>query len=266
MVPTVRSLARYALSSLAVLSLVGFSVTARAADEAQSGKRWALGFTHGPLKITTVADGSGKTSSYHYMTLKVENKTSYPRTWLPHMVGTTDTPHAPYLAIGFPLALETIRRAENDPTLQSLDASQWGDDKKARRIAVGETLNLVAIFGPLDPLYDRFKISFEGLVNPVTIVKVLKYGEKQEVVLEAAYDERNRKVMDEVKKAAAASSSAIPAPTEEYQEVVEKRAFVMEYQRLGDEFHANDNPIDFVREGWLVVSSDLVRVIGAANK
>lgn len=261
---TARTFARKILPALAMSALVAVASSAGAEDAAsQAGRRWTLTFSHGPLKIVTVADANGRDTSYHYMTMKVENKTAFPRSWNPHIVGTTDTPHAPYMAGGWTLAVDKVRQKEGDPTLVCVEESQYGPDKKAKKIAVGEVLNVVAIFGPLDPLYDKFTISVQGLVNPLTIVKVLKYGDGQQIVLESAYAARNAKVKEALKKAAAASGSAIPAPTEEYQEVTERRAFVMEYERLGDEFHANDNPIDFVREQWEILGEPkLERVIG----
>ena len=71
---------------------------------------------------------------------------------------------------------------------------------------------------------DRF-----GLVNPIALLKVLKYGDKQ-IVQEAAYQERNEKVMAELVAAAKASGSDVPRPTAEYQDVLERRSYVMEYR------------------------------------
>jgi hypothetical protein len=264
MVPTAPSPARRRIPVLALAGIACLAATAVAA-EGGAKPRWELKLTHGPLKSVTVTEASGAQASYHYLTMKVENGTAHPRPWRPHVVGTTDTPRPAYVAGGFPLALERIRRAERDESLQALDASQFGDDKKERKVGVGETLNLVAIFGPLDPLYDRFTVEIQGLVNPVVTLKVLKYGDRQ-VVLDDAYADRNRKVMDELKKEAAAGNAALPTPTEEYHEVVERRAFAIEYARAGDEYHATENPIEFVREGWkLLGEPKFIRSIGGTG-
>jgi hypothetical protein len=104
-----------------------------------------------------------------------------------------------------------------------------------------------------------------GLVNPITTLKVLKYGDKQ-VVLEAAYAARNLRVMEELKTAAKASGSDMPQPTSEYQEVLEKRVRVIEYERDGDEFRPDDDLIQFVREAWEVLGEPKVlRTIKAST-
>jgi hypothetical protein len=253
-----RTAARLLLVGACAAGAASFAVPARAADEApKTIQRWRLEHRHGPLKLVRVDDGTGKRVSYHYMVITVENKTGLPRPWRPHVVAKTDT-NKTYLAGGWTNALEGIRNQEGMPTLAAIEST-------AGKIEAGQTLTTVAIFGPIDPLYDQFRIELESLVNPFTSLRVLKYGEGKEVVVEAAYYDRNQAVLEELKKAAGGGD--LPRPEVEYHDVVEKRAWVMVYQRLGDEYHAEQNPIEFVREGWEVLSfsNPPLRVIKAAG-
>jgi hypothetical protein len=227
-----------------------------------SVKRWTLGFTHGPLRRVSVDDGSGRMSTFIYMVMTAENKTGLARAFRPNVLAKVDTKTEPYVAIGFPQALAAIRVKEQDSSLKLLEelANRPGAEG---RIPAGAKWTFVAIFGPVDPGWASFRVEVHGLLNAVTTIKVRKYGDKQ-IVLEAAYAARNEKVMAELRAAAKASGSEIPPPTVEYQEIRERRAYVIEYQRQGDEFRSDDDPIDFVREGWEVIGDPKVlRVIPA---
>ena len=46
----------------------------------------------------------------------------------------------------------------------------------------------------------------------------------------------------------AAGGAEIPKPTAEYQNVIEKRVWAVDYARQGDEFRPDDDPIAFVAE------------------
>jgi hypothetical protein len=229
-----------------------------------AGRRWSLSFSHGSLKRVLVDDGTGRETSHYYMTMTVENGTPLARNWRPYVTLKVDTRPEAYVAGGFATALEAIRRQEGNADLMPVESTGWkkGDDGK---IAAGARKDLVAVFGPLDPGWSSARIEVHGLVNPITTLKVLKYGDKQ-VVLEAAYTQRNLKVMEELKAAAKASGSDIPQPTAEYLEVRETRARVIEYERDGDEFRPDDDLIQFVREGWEVIGDPKVlRVIPAST-
>lgn len=237
-------------------------VRAEDAPAATSARRWTLDFSHGPLRRVLVDDGSGRETTYLYMTMKVANNTGLPRPWRGLVTATVESRTEPYVAGGYPTALAAIRRQERNNNLVAFEGTTFreGDDGK---IPTGTTHELVAIFGPVDAHWARFRVDVYGLVNPVTTFKVLKYGDKQ-VVQEAAYAERNEKVMAELRAAAKASGSELPKPTSEYQEVQEIRTYMIEYSRRGDEFRPDDDPIQFVRERWEVLGEPkLLRSIGA---
>jgi hypothetical protein len=214
-------------------------------------KRWMLDFTHGPLHRVLVDDGTGVDRTYLYMTMTVENKTGLARPWRPLVTAKADTRPEAYVAGGFREALDPIRRQEHNRLLDPLPETSFkvGDDAK---IADGKKLELVAIFGPVDAGWATLRIEVSGLVSAITTLKVEKYGERQ-IVMEAAYAERNDKVMAALRAEAKASGSEIPRPTAEYQVVVERRSYVIEYRREGDEFRPDDDPIEFVRERWEVI-------------
>lgn len=247
--------------SLAVAAFaVGAPALVRAEDAPAaaptSAKRWTLDFSHGPLRRVLVDNGSGKDSTYLYMTMKVGNKTGLARPWRGLVTAKVDTKAEPYVAGGFPIALDAIRRQEHNKGLIAIEDTTFrsGDEGK---IPDGTTYDLVAIFGPVDAGWATFRVDVFGLVNPIALLKVLKYGDKQ-VVQEAAYQERNEKVMAELAAAAKASGSDIPRPTAEYQDVLERRSYMMEYRRKGDEFRPDDDPIEFVRERWEVIGEPKV--------
>lgn len=235
-----------------------------AGPKSTAGRRWMLGFTHGTLKRVLVDDGTGRETTYLYMTMTVENATGQNRPWRPTVTGKVDTRPEPYIAGGYAPALARIRSQEGKPDLQPIEATGWKKGEEGL-IASGAKLNLVAIFGAVDPGWASFHIEVQGLVNAVTTLKVAKYGEKQ-IVMEAAYAARNAKVMEELKAAAKASGSDLPRPTAEYQEVREKRVFSIDYKRSGDEFRPDDDLIEFVSEGWEVIGvPKIIRTIPSSS-
>jgi hypothetical protein len=244
--------------ALALLAALPFSAVA-AADDAppapgaskEAAKRWTFDFSHGPLKRVQADDGTGRVRSLLYMTMKVENKTGLPRDWRPLVTAKVDSREAPYVAGGYGNALDKIRGLEGQADLQCVEYTGWkkGDDGK---LANGQALSLVAIFGPVDIHWNTCRVEVHGLLNPITTLKIQKYGDK-EIVVEAAYAERNAKVMEEIKAAARASGSEVPAPVAEYRQVREKRAYVMNYRRQGDEYSPDDDPIEPRGERWEVI-------------
>jgi hypothetical protein len=225
-------------------------------NPAVAAKRWALEFSHGPLRRAEIDAGAGRISTVLYMTITVENKTAFPRDWRPFVTGWADSRETPYIAAGYPGALEKIRSLEGNETLQAIDTTGWrkGDEGK---IAKDEKKQLVAIFGSVDPHWAGFRVQVEGLVDPITTLKVRKFGDKT-IYDESAYGERNAKTMKELEDAARASGAEIPAPVPEYQEVRERRVRAIYHARQGDEYRPEDDPIRFVKEQWEVLGDPLV--------
>lgn len=249
-------------SLLTALSLTGLAVSLSAspasADDpapaapakSTAGRRWMLAFTHGPLRRVQADDGVGHVVTMLYMTMTVENKTGLPRSWRPLVKGASDSRPAPYIAGGYPLALDKVRAQEGNQDLEGIDVTGWKKDPEGK-LANGDKKSLVAIFGPVDPHWATFTVDVEGLVNPITTLKVEKYDDKQ-VVAEAAYADRNAKAWEEIKAAAKAKGAEVGQPVGEYQEVRERRSYRISYKRQGDEFQPDDDPIQFVSEGWFV--------------
>jgi hypothetical protein len=218
----------------------------KAASKEGAG-RWTLHLEHGPLNTVRWTDGSGKTVAYHYMTLKATNKTAFARDWRPEVRAVVDTkPNAPSYALPYPEALDAIRKQERNPTLPML--SETGT-----KIEPGETKSAVAIFGRLDPAYDRVHVELRGFVNPVAVYKVEKYSNNRVIYVDAAYYDRNQLVRESLRKEAKETADGrLPSPEVEYQAVMEDRVFDIEYMRQGDEYQAEDSTIRFVKEGWRV--------------
>jgi hypothetical protein len=228
------------------LVLVGLALLLVQAAEAQpepaAGGRWSLELSHGPLKIVAVDHADGSSTTYHYITLRVSNPTALARPWYPMVKAHTDTDRT-YVASGFAHALGAIREAEGDDALQAIETTTG-------RIPAGQTLETVAILGPLDPLYDRVRIHVHGLADPIAIYKVARYDEG-DVIQDIAYAHRNREVMDRV--TAAAEGGDLPDPEIEYQEIAERRVYEMIYERLGDEFRPDEDEITHESEQWTIV-------------
>lgn len=229
------------------------AVPASAADK-ETRQRWMLDFSHGPLRTVTVRGPGGDSSTYHYMTVDVANNTPHDRQWHPLVKAITDTGKT-YIAGGYADALDSIRRAEKNKNLVPIGLT-------AGRMKAGASAETVAIFGPVDPLYDKITVQIFGLVDPTATYKVEQYGEKSDgdnvvlgkdsVVVDSAYWDHNQAILKRLKKAAKESGGEIAKPVVEYQEVSENRYWNMEYQRLGDEFRAEDDIITFHGEGWKV--------------
>ena len=256
----------FALSAtLVALVLVGFTA-ARAEDDKPAGSRWMLGFEHGPLKIIPVQSVTGQDVTYHYMTMKVTNPTQHPRSWYPRVSAITDTGKV-RRALAYADALEAIREVEKNPDLMPVGSTMG-------KIQPGETLDTVAIFGPLDPLYDQVRVQVIGLADPIAIYKVERIDVPIEVdgvvytqtdaesmqadvvkegivIQDVAYVARNKAVRDELTKEL--GGAELPQARVEYWEVKERRAYEMVYERLGDEFRADDDLITHEAEYWTIV-------------
>jgi hypothetical protein len=235
---------------LALPGVLASPGTARAEEpeKAATGSgRWMLDLKHGPLNTVQWVDGSGKTVAYHYMTVTAANKTAFARDWRPKIRAVVDTkPAAPSYALPYAEALDAIRKQERKPALVMLHET-------GTKIEPGETKSFVAVFGRLDPAYDRVHVELRGMVNPVAVYKVEKYSGDRKIYVDAAYYDRNQTVLESLRKEAKESADGrLPSPEIEYQEVMEDRVFDIEYSRQGDEYQAEDSMIRFVREGWRV--------------
>lgn len=256
----------FAIVAVCALLVGAFGFQAAAEEESTGAKRWVLDMEHGPLKVVLLDRGDGRTEAYHYITVKVTNNTGFARPWYPLVKAITDTKDkngqdSVYVAMGYDDALAAIRTQEGDGSLKSL-----GDTKK--KIGDGETINGVAIFGPLDPLYDTIKLQIHGLADPVATYKIENYDgssldrgaaiteDKDWIIGDSAYWERNQRIFKRLRaQAAADGSSTLPTPNLTYVVITERRYWGMTYERLGDEFRPEDDLIRFKGEGWMVVGN-----------
>ncbi len=242
-----------ALGSLLLVAVfVALAITPAAAEK-ESRKRWRFEHKAGPLR-TVIVRGSGKATAYHYMTIEVTNKTKFARHWHPLVKAVTDTKKT-YLAGGNSGALSAIRKAEKNSALKAIGTT-------AGKLKPGQTIKTVAIFGVLDPLYDRINVQIFGLVDPIATYKIEQYGDKSgdgnvvlganSVVVDSAYWDHNQAILKRLKKAAKDAGGDLPRPAVEYQEVREARYWSMDFERLGDEIRSEDDIIRAKGSGWLV--------------
>lgn len=244
------------LGSLFLGALVVFgAISPATAADKETRQRWMLNAKVGPLRTAIVRSAAGRTTSHHYMTITVTNPTKFARTWAPKVVALTDT-NRRYLAMGGSTALPQIRKQERNKNLVLIGTT-------AGKIKPGQTLQTVAIFGRVDPLYDKITVQVFGLVDPIATYKVEQYGAKSgddgvvlgadSVVVDSAYWDHNQKILKRLKKAAKDSGGDLPRPAVEYQEVAEARYWSMNFERLGDEIRAEDDIIRQKGEGeWKV--------------
>jgi hypothetical protein len=218
---------------------------AGAEDAKATAGRWVLDLKHGPLNTVSVTDATGTSAAYHYMTLKVTNNTAFAREWRPMVRAIVDTkPAQPYYALPLTEALDAIRRQERDAKLPMLSET-------IGKIEPGATIQCVAIFGRLCPMYDRVNVQIHGLASSVAVFKVEKYPGDRNIIVDAAYHDRNQKILAELRKEAKeAGSDKLPTPEALVQEILERRYWDIEYTRRGDEYGAEDSPIIFKSEGW----------------
>ena len=245
----------------AMLAAIATAAPARAEDpapaaapaaearKAVSATRGMLDFKHDRLQRVLVDDGAGSETTYMYMKFQVTNKTGLPRDWHPMVTATVDTRRdRPYYAGGYPIALERIRKLSDDAELQAVETT-WSKGLEGK-IKDGETKSLVAIFGPVDAGWASFHVEFHGLVNPLTTLKAWVYDATHVTFTDPVYAERNAAIIAELTKAAGGAELA--KPTAEYQIAIEKRVWMVDYARKGDEFRPDDDPIEFVTERWKV--------------
>ena len=131
-------------------TLIVSSLAPASAEDIETRKRWTLDMSHGPLRTVTLDDAAGHPTTYHYMTIKVKNGTEFARQWHPRVEAITDTKKT-YSSGGYGNALPAVRKAEKDKGLVEIGAT-------AGKIKPGASVNGVAIFGPLDALYDRINV------------------------------------------------------------------------------------------------------------
>jgi len=234
--------------------LVTAAVTPAAAADKETRQRWIFKMSHGPLRTVIVRDNAGRATSHHYMTITVTNETPFARQWHPLVKALTDTKQT-YLATGGADALDAIRKAEGNRNLVPIGTT-------AGKLKPGTTLETVAVFGRLDPLYDRINVQIFGLIDPIATYKIEQYGDKStegkvvlgadSVVVDSAYWDHNQAILRRLKAAAKESGGDLPRPQVEYQEVAEARYWSMDFERLGDEFRAEDDIIRSKGEGWRV--------------
>ncbi len=255
-----------ALSAVLVVLVLAALAPAQAEEGKTQGSRWMLDLEHGSLEIIPVRSVTGQDVTYHYITLKVTNPTQHARSWYPRVSAITDTGKV-RRALNYADALEAIREAEDNPDLVPIGSTMG-------KIQPGQTLDTVAIFGPLDPLYDQVRVQVIGLAEPIAIYKVERFDVPVEVdgvvytqtdaesmqadtvkegivIQDVAYLGRNKAVQDELKKELGGAEP--PEARIEYWEVKERRAYEMVYERLGDEFRADDDLITHEAEYWTIV-------------
>lgn len=250
------------LLAAALILVPALSALAEDGDGKNVG-RWMLKLERGHLKTVLLEKADGNVSAYHYITLKVTNPTDLPRPWNPLVKAITDTKNeqgepSVYVASGYGNALTAIRRQERNGDLENISAT-------AGKIGAGETIDGVAIFGPLDSLYDRIDIEVHGLANPVATYEVKIYDgsdvangeaitpDTAWVIVDSAYWDRNQKILARLKAESEASGGdGLPQPNIQYVVMQERRYWGMTFERLGDEFRAEDDLITFKGEGWMI--------------
>jgi hypothetical protein len=85
--------------------------------------------------------------------------------------------------------------------------------------------------------------------------------------VDGAYWARNQAIMNRVKVLAQESGGTVPNPTVEYREVRETRVRSIVFERMGDEYGRDADPVKAVAEDWKVIGDPTtLRTVSTTGK
>jgi hypothetical protein len=213
---------------------------------------WELTFTHKSLEAVTVPYKDGSARTVYVLPFTVENKSGATADLALHFratVGTNPRKQKLHLALPDPDAEEFVRRMARAPDMLGVadinrhNAAEQGTGK----LAPGEKLQGVAVFGEFSREWDKAVITITGLESGAIAARVRKYGDAGFTLAHRAYGRHNA----EVKQAAGEG-----APTTDVHAIVQHRVvWTMHFSRKGDEYAPQLDPITLDREEWDVLEA-----------
>lgn len=234
-----------AVAAIAVLLPWG----AFAQDDA-APEPWELTFTHKALEAVTVPYRDGSARTVYVLPFTIENKSGAVADLTLHFratVGTDSRKQKVHFALPDPDAEEFVRRMARAPGMLGLaqinthNAGEQGSGK----LAPGERLQGVAVFGEFSREWDRAVITVAGLEPRAIDARVRKYGDAGFTLAHRAYGRHNGEVREKAGDGA--------ATTDVHAIVKHNVVWKMEFSRKGDEFEAHLDPVILGREYWEVI-------------
>ena len=245
---------RLAAGVIAVLMIL----LARGSSAQDSTKPWKLEFRHGPMKVITVPYKDGKSRPVNILTFTIKNVSDVEAALALHMkayVGTNPRKSQVLIALPDADAEEMVRRLGRNPKLinvQQINRHQSGG-KGPGKLAPGESLDGIAVFGEFDREWGDATVTVAGLEPRAIHARIRKYGDAGFVLFHRAYHRHNKRVRE------AAGEGA--ESTDAYAVVQHSVIWKMKFSRVGDEFAPQIDPITLDTEGWDVVADPGPKIV-----
>ena len=244
--------------TLAVAAIAVLLPWAAFAQDDAAPEPWELTFTHKALEAVTVPYRDGSARTVYVLPFTIENKSGAAAELTLHFratVGTDPRKQTLHFALPDPDAEELVRRMARTPGMLGVsqinrhNAGEQGPGK----LAPGEKLQGVAVFGEFSREWDRAVITVAGLEPRAIDARVRRYGDAGFTLAHRAYGRHNAEVLE---KAGEAASS-----TDVHAIVQHNVVWKMEFSRKGDEFEAQLDPITMDREYWEVLEEPAPNIV-----
>ena len=245
---------RLAAGVIAVLmTLLGSGATAQ-----DSKKTWELEFQRlGPMKVITVPYKDGKARSVNYFTFTIKNTSDVEASLALHIkarVGKNPRKAKTLIALPDADAEEFVRRmSRNDKLINVQQINRHNASGGPGKLAPGETLHGIAVFGEFDREWDEAVVTVAGLEPRALKTRVRKYGDAGFTLAHRAYLAHNQAVLEK---------AGADADWKDVHCVVQHQVvWKMRFHREGDEFSAQLDPIYLDSEGWSVLADPAPKIV-----
>jgi hypothetical protein len=201
---------------------------------------WSLDFTHGPLETYSVTYKDGSAKTHYYMTFTIKNASQEDAPLhlvIKASIGSDPKKRQTLTALPAPDAEEAIRRLSRAADLKNVQ-----EINKTGKLAVGDSLRGIAVFGTFHREWDVATLTVAGLEPYARECRARKYGDSGFTLFHRAYHEHNKAVL-----------AKIPADAtfqDVYAIVRHNVVWKMQVHREGDEFAPQVDRIYLDAEGW----------------
>lgn len=239
------------LAAGAVLLIVLCIGTWVGAQEADAAPPWSITFSHKSLDVITVPYRDGSARSFYYMlfTLKNGGKTDAPTgLHIKALVGSDPRKQKVMRALPYHDAEEYVRRMSRTPALKNIQAINAMKVLKA-----GESVQGIAVMGTFDREWDIATVTVSGLEPIGLSCRVRMFEGAGFTVAHRAYLRHNRAVLGKAGEEAEF--------TEAFVILRHDVIWRMVYNREGDEYAPQTDPIYLDTEGWDVVAKPAPAIV-----
>lgn len=246
------------LAAGAILLLLPWTGGAAIAQDDAAPEPWELTFTAQPLEAITVPYKDGTARTVYVLTFTIENESAATADLALHFraeVGTDPRKKKVHYAVPDPDAEEFVRRMTRTPEMMSIAAinRHGAGDKGPGKLAPGEELTGIAVFGEFDREWDRAEITVAGLEPRALDARVRKFGDAGFTLAHKAYRRHN----EMVRAAAGEGAQGNDVHAIVKHNVIRRMLFT----RKGDEFEPHLDPIHLVLAEWDVVEDPAPEIV-----